>query len=461
MFLRTIRQKFIGMTAALMLTLALVFVVVLILLKPVETDWHEYKIEASQRHQALVGMLQALGAERASELYRVQASGDTDTAVARFKTLLRELTDEVERYQGTDLPASQAEAQALDAISRGISQAQGINLQGGNAPMERFFVEMNQRIMQLSRANNEVVDRLEAQINGGLENALVYLAIFLLASLSLGAFVFTLVSRAITRPLFEMQRLMLRIADENDVTIRMPIRRRDEVGDTSQAINVMLERFSMFIRQVMGSSQRLLGEVDTMANVSKDTRNSMEGQRSETEMVAASMNEMSATVKTVADNAESAASAATQAQGEASEGKSVVDHTINSIHTLAEEVQKAADVIHRLETDSENIGMVVDVIRDIAEQTNLLALNAAIEAARAGEQGRGFAVVADEVRTLASRTQESTQEIQAMIERLQEAAGEAVGVMEDSRREADSSVEQAAKAGESLQSIISAVSTIA
>jgi uncharacterized phage infection (PIP) family protein YhgE len=198
-----------------------------------------------------------------------------------------------------------------------------------------------------------------------------------------------------------------------------------------------------------------------MATVSLQTRNSMEAQRSETEMVAASMNEMSATVKTVADNAESAASAATEAQTEASEGKSVVDKSIGSINKLADEVQRAADVIHRLESDSESIGVVVDVIRDIAEQTNLLALNAAIEAARAGEQGRGFAVVADEVRTLASRTQESTQEIQQMIERLQAAAVEAVGVMGDGKREAESSVEQAARAGESLQSIIASVSTIA
>src|SRR5690606_31968978 len=160
------------------------------------------------------------------------------------------------------------------------------------------------------------------------------------------------------------------------------------------------------------------------------TTQGIHNQQTETDQVATAMNEMTATVQEVARNAQQAPDAAHRATNEASAGKRVVSQTIDAIDTLANEVQKAADVIHTLEIDSGNIGGILDVIRGIAEQTNLLALNAAIEAARAGEQGRGFAVVADEVRTLASRTQSSTQEIQQMIEKLQSGARQAVSVME-------------------------------
>ena len=172
------------------------------------------------------------------------------------------------------------------------------------------------------------------------------------------------------------------------------------------------------------------------------------------------MNEMTATVQEVASHAAHAAEAATSARDEAQGGQRVVSANIDAIQRLADEVMQTAELINRLAEDSNAIGTVLDVIRGIAEQTNLLALNAAIEAARAGEQGRGFAVVADEVRTLAQRTQESTSEIQDMIERLQAGARNAVEAMEKGRAGAESSVRQAVTAGESLQAINQAVAAI-
>ena len=196
------------------------------------------------------------------------------------------------------------------------------------------------------------------------------------------------------------------------------------------------------------------------SNITQQTEQDMRNQMSEVEQVATAMNEMTATVHEVAQNAALTASSTESADQEVINGKNIVDDTINRINGLADEVEKAVQTINKLAEDTDQIGSVVDVIRGVSEQTNLLALNAAIEAARAGEQGRGFAVVADEVRTLASRTQDATSEIQSMIESLQLSAKQASEVMVKSQESANGSVEQARAAGQSLETITSAVKTI-
>ena len=212
--------------------------------------------------------------------------------------------------------------------------------------------------------------------------------------------------------------------------------------------------------QVIDDSSNLVGVASHLKDISSSSSNSALQQQSQIEQVATAMNEMTATATEVATNARSAADAAQNADGDVNSGMVIVEQTVTSINSLAAEVERANDVIRTLQSDSEEIGSVLDVIRGIAEQTNLLALNAAIEAARAGEQGRGFAVVADEVRTLASRTQQSTEEIQKMIERLQSGANDAVHVMEESHIQAKNSVDQAGKTGDALKKITLAVNTI-
>lgn len=245
-----------------------------------------------------------------------------------------------------------------------------------------------------------------------------------------------------------------------DLTARIDYRGRDELRHVADSFNQVGDAFRRTVISVRDAVTQVAAAAEQTEVVSNQTLRGIDSQRQETEQVATAMNEMNATVHDVARNAASTADAAHAADASANLGRNVVQTTAQTIDKLAHEVRNASGVITALQRESELIGGVLDVIRGIAEQTNLLALNAAIEAARAGEQGRGFAVVADEVRTLASRTQASTREIQDMISRLQTGAGEAVRAMQAGSAQANSGVEQAAEAGRALDAITAAVDRI-
>jgi methyl-accepting chemotaxis protein len=204
----------------------------------------------------------------------------------------------------------------------------------------------------------------------------------------------------------------------------------------------------------------MAGAAADLADAASQASHTVDRQQSETEQVATAMNEMAATVEEIARGAGEAAQATEQVTRQASGGATLVGESVSGIEALASGVESAAGLVRRLAADSQSIGAVLEVIRGIAEQTNLLALNAAIEAARAGEQGRGFAVVADEVRTLAQRTQQSTREIQGSIETLQSSAADAARAMEDGQKRARASVDQIRRVAESLGKISTAVATI-
>ncbi len=248
--------------------------------------------------------------------------------------------------------------------------------------------------------------------------------------------------------------------EDGDLTVRIQTKSKDELGDLAYWFNSFMEKLQGVVKEIVNTTLPLSSLAKDLHQLTDDTNKTIAVQRQAAEQAKYAVDEMSHSVIAEASSANEASSAASESNTAADRGQQTVGVTVNNIRQLASNVQDASEVILKLETDANQVGAVLDVIKGIAEQTNLLALNAAIEAARAGEQGRGFAVVADEVRTLASRTQKSTEEIQKTIEQLQSAARSAVQKMQQSTVQAEQSVTSANQAGESLQVITSSIRRI-
>ena len=270
-----------------------------------------------------------------------------------------------------------------------------------------------------------------------------------------------LLIRALMQPLHVMTRAMQDIADgEGDLTRRLTIESQDEFGILGTAFNRFVERIHTSISEVSSATQQVNEVALRVVSASNSSMLNSDEQASRTNSVAAAINQLGAAAQEIARNADQASNQASDARGLAEDGQQVVERSIKAMHQLSEMLATSSTNIESLNSKTVNIGQILEVITSISQQTNLLALNAAIEAARAGEAGRGFAVVADEVRNLAHRTQESAQQIQTMIEELQVGARESVGTMGHSQRHSLESVEIANLAGERLSSVTQRISEI-
>ncbi|WP_019341137.1 methyl-accepting chemotaxis protein [Stutzerimonas stutzeri] len=305
------------------------------------------------------------------------------------------------------------------------------------------------------------VQAARAAFQDDINELLVIMVGSALGLLVLIALLATATSRTLLRPLMLIKGKLDDMASgEGDLTHRLPVTSQDELGDLASSFNRFVDKIHGLVQQVSKTTGQLTTLVASVASQAQRSEQAMAAQRHETDQVATAINEMSAAAQEVAMSAQRAAEAAQEADQQGQSAKRVVDGSIQQIHDLVGELHDSGESLGGLQKDVEGIVGVLDVIRAVAEQTNLLALNAAIEAARAGEAGRGFAVVADEVRALASRTQQSTVEIQGMVDRLQNTTATTVTGMGRAGQQGESTRAQSNQAGESLDAIAALIGTI-
>ncbi|CRM43674.1 methyl-accepting chemotaxis protein [Pseudomonas sp. Qb1D1] len=405
-------------------------------------------------------------------------------AVADAKMQFQLARYEVRGYTGNVNPDTEARAAAQieKAISglKDLSAAFGASQQSALTSLETALGAYRSAVQNYKAANANIVaaraemttqgadivtisDKLyDIQLNrrdAESAQARSLQLISTLLALLVGIIAAWVITRQITRPIQETLAVVERIAS-GDLSHNIQVTRRDELGVLQQGIQRMGTTLRELISGIRDGVTQIASAAEELSAVTEQTSAGVNSQKIETDQVATAMHEMTATVQEVARNAEQASLAAADADGQARAGDKVVAEAIAQIERLAAEVERSTDAMAHLQQESNKIGSVMDVIKAVAEQTNLLALNAAIEAARAGEAGRGFAVVADEVRGLAQRTQKSTEEIEGLVAGLQNGTQQVANVMNNSRSLTDSSVELTRKAGVSLENITRTVSNI-
>lgn len=328
---------------------------------------------------------------------------------------------------------------------------------------EYWFAQSTGRIGQLKKIENQLGKAILTLVEEKQTSALNSLFINLISTVviivvAIGVSFYTI--KELTGQVKNLTSVMAQVRDENDLTVYSTFGGSSELGEIATSLNKTLVKFSNVIKDISSSSTTLASAAEETSLTCEHNSKSLFEQQDGINLIATAIEELSATVKEVAENTQNTASSAKEADEKANEGLITVQQSYHSIEVLADEINGLANQISSLHESSNNITSVVDVIKSVAEQTNLLALNAAIEAARAGEQGRGFAVVADEVRTLAQRTQESTAEIESFISSLQTDANAAFNVIESSQKKAEQAVESSKNVELVLEEITTSVSSI-
>jgi methyl-accepting chemotaxis protein len=438
---------------------------------PIQSHWDEYQTKIAAREHYLLEIKSQFGYGGAIHRFKNYVLRGTEKYHDGIKNNFKVLSENIQKYRELD-DITTEEVAALDNIAlvaKAYSEATDTTKMmyaRGTTPQEvDSVVKISDKpalegFKVLTTHYQKLTSDATGTMNSHTHSLIYYIATDLGLTLILITITLVLLSRSIIKNVNGLWRQINQTESSKDLTLRGDNHSGDEIGQASRAYDSMMESFSSIISSVSDATEHLHSSVSEMSELAKQSESEVQAQRIQTEHVSVAANEMSITVQEVSRNAQEAAQATQQANKQASQGYEIVNVTTQSIEGLASEIENAASVIQDLEADSEKIGTVLDVIKGIAEQTNLLALNAAIEAARAGEQGRGFAVVADEVRTLAQRTQESTQEIESMIDQLQVGARRAVSVMGQSRERVQDTVVKSKEARSSLDAIIQEVQTI-
>lgn len=381
--------------------------------------------------------------ERVNEIMNVAQGQDESGSLEEARDLINEALDIINGNNG--IIASQ-----YDRIRRAIVAQESLN------KSDQDIAQGQKTLVSLLAAANTRASDIKDDVSSLVSNSITVIVVLVLSSLLAAGFIGFKSVMAIKRPLEKVNDL-LRIASSGDLTHRLDDSSKDEFGVLSHNCNNLIDSLKGLIEGINSRADQLAAASGETSTITAQTTNSIEDQKSQISQIATATTEMHSTSELVSQSADDTLTEIKNADNEAEKVKQISLENKHTIEVLARDVQDAADVINKLHQDSASIGGILDVIRGVADQTNLLALNAAIEAARAGEQGRGFAVVADEVRTLASRTQQSTQEINTMIEQLQAGAERAVSVMNQGKDQTEICVAQTEKATLALDVITDAV----
>jgi len=423
---------------------------------PILNKTHQLKLTVVQVQQWLTDISATRAQDGLNDGFDEAANNATT-----FKTLIQELIEldpkNIDVYQSM-LPIFDAyyetgKSMAKTYINEGPA--------GGNIMMGEFDkVAANMTTSVDTLVENAIITMNDALKNQ--ENAMLLSRNYFIAGSFAIFFGIAILFFVMNRSLSILPEAVRNIKEfaEGDLTIQINSDRNDEIGQLLQSVESLRLNLVDMISQITDSTHLLANSSDDIIQITQDTDTHTNNQRSETQLVATAMTEMTSTIQEVVRNINTTAEKARNTSSEANTGKDVINQATSQIKELSSLLESAGNTIHQLEQDTESITTILDVIRGISEQTNLLALNAAIEAARAGEQGRGFAVVADEVRALASRTQESTAEINNMIEKLLTGTHQAVDVTNTCRDQAKIAVEQASTVRNTLEAITGSVAEI-